>query len=242
MADWVSRPISIFHDICINVNSFNQLAITIECAISTFWLDHYSRVTALAVTAAFSLTWPWVATTLVYVLEQTGTFPTVPQFIMFEAFNVFSVAMFLMLQVHTRNSYKHEEIGNTAQKYKISVNLRTVRALNCLAILTTIRNFVTMGLLFVILWKWRPSCNDYMDKIFSHFYDIAVALYSLVFPLAVILMHEQLRRQFKRRIMRKTSAEISARRKPLSVTGEDLVVNYGTQNEYFKQLASRWDR
>lgn len=63
--------------------------------------------------------------------------------------------------------------------------------------LTVLRNFITMGLLFIILNRgWGDWYDDYNEKLLAHCYDLAVAVYSLMFPLAVVAMHDELRRHF----------------------------------------------
>ncbi|KAH7701051.1 hypothetical protein AAVH_31823, partial [Aphelenchoides avenae] len=181
----------------------------------------------------------WLATSLCYALEQVGILPTMVQFAMFEAANL----MFLVLTVYNRHRYKRDSVGNLSDKYTVSVNLRTIRALNYLSVLTAVRNFITMGLLFTILHRgFGGWYNDYNEKLLAHCYDLTVAFYSLLFPFAVVFMHQELRRNFLICVVRCKSVDADANATAVNAIGETIVHRYSGSDDYFRHLQTQWRR
>lgn len=58
LPEHVIKPIALFHDLCINMNSFNQVALTLECALLSFLPSVYSQFSASVYASVVTLSWP----------------------------------------------------------------------------------------------------------------------------------------------------------------------------------------
>lgn len=52
------KTIAVFHDLCINVNSFNQMALTVECALLSFVPSVYASFTTRGYWSLMTLAFP----------------------------------------------------------------------------------------------------------------------------------------------------------------------------------------
>ncbi|KAI1730887.1 hypothetical protein Ddc_03606 [Ditylenchus destructor] len=249
LSNVIMKPIQIFHDCCINVNTFHQVALTIECVISTFFPNSYRKYINVKVMPVLTFFWPWFITVVIYALEFGGYLPTVGIFLGFESLNLFSWLIFGVLCVVNRQKYKKIHAGNLQGKYQMIVNIRTIRSINFLSILTALRNFITMTLLLVIMLHYKPNCNYYSYLMASHVYDLVIAVYSLCLPIPLLLTHDELRKHFLKSVLRKNSNQITCGKMSRSrsvapqivnAIGENLIV-YKGQTEYFRELAASWE-
>ena len=66
----VIAPIQYYHDISINVNTFIQLAICVECFFATFYPFPWETFTARPWVPVLTFIWPWLCSSLLYLVEQ----------------------------------------------------------------------------------------------------------------------------------------------------------------------------
>uniref|UniRef100_A0A915D1K9 G protein-coupled receptor n=1 Tax=Ditylenchus dipsaci TaxID=166011 RepID=A0A915D1K9_9BILA len=116
------------------------------------------------------------------------------------------------------------------------MQIRTIRALSVLAFVTAIRNFITVGILLLILFYYTPMCLFEAAQFQSHLFDITVALYSSLFPLALIVVHPELRRSIERFI----NFPLNYTTEPMNAIGERLILRKA-QTDHFAILKKQWE-
>ncbi|KAL3116450.1 hypothetical protein niasHT_006897 [Heterodera trifolii] len=240
-------PVQIFHDVSINVNTLITVAITMEFFVYSIWPNPTKSTTITL--SAINTFWPWFTTIIVYWMEQNSIIETVPQFAVLEVINIISWMVFLRLYFYNRKKYKTMRAISLDERYQITVKIRVLRTFLFLAALTTLRNFITMSLLIVILKIVVPECLYYVHLYCNHAYDITVALYSLLFIVPLIFTHSEFRKQFMKFLFGSVSPAnvlpnitVSAERHGMQVRnalGENLIVPH-TAQMYQRQLAQSW--
>ncbi|KAL3116452.1 hypothetical protein niasHT_006899 [Heterodera trifolii] len=241
-------PVQIFHDVSINVNTLITVAITMEFFVYSIWPNPTKSTTITL--SAINTFWPWFTTIVMYWLEQNNIIETVPQFVVLGVLNFLSGSVFLIMYFYNRKKYKMLLASRLNEKYEITVKIRVLRTFLFLAALTTLRNFITMSLLIVILKIVVPECLYYVHLYCNHAYDITVALYSLLFIVPLIFTHSNLSDKFKKFVFGSPSSvatvhpniTVANERHGIQIRnalGQNLVVSNNAQI-YHMQLAQSW--
>uniref|UniRef100_A0A914I170 Gustatory receptor n=1 Tax=Globodera rostochiensis TaxID=31243 RepID=A0A914I170_GLORO len=187
-------PVQVFHDVSINVNTLITMAITMEFFFYSKW-PNPKRLTTILL-SSINTFWPWITTIVMYWMEKHEIVKTVPLFAVLEVVNFLSWAIFLGLYFYNRKRYKTMHASTLDEKYQVTVKIRVLRTFLFLSVLTTVRNFLTMTLLIVIITYVVPECLYYAHLYCDHAYDITVALYSVLFIVPLILTQNEFKKQF----------------------------------------------
>ncbi|KAH7725916.1 hypothetical protein AAVH_06761 [Aphelenchoides avenae] len=234
----VLAPFSAVHDVSVNMNMFNQLSLAFEATLSTFFRSyHKSNVSVVFCILEFAF--PWVTSITCYVFEHMGQFDAIPRFLLFEASNVAAWLMLSGLAFVNRLFYRQHSVGNILQKFETAVQIRTLSMLNLLAVITGIRNCITVGILLMILFYFTPRCQFHAARTVAHFFDLTVAVYSAFFMVPLLFVNREFGRQFDGLLRRRSVVGVSDK-EVRNVIGQRLIVQHD-QAAHFGDLKNQWD-
>ncbi|KAI1716643.1 hypothetical protein Ddc_10436 [Ditylenchus destructor] len=229
--------LSNLHDISINVNIFNQITLAAQCLVTTAFKD-FDRNSDFVTSYLFMyaiISFPWLCSGLTQYLDNIGVYPAMIRFSVFSACNFLSWMIFVILSLINREMYRRRIKGDVNGKFLIAIKIRTFHALSILAFITAIRNFITVGILLSNLFYFKPRCLFATTQLLSHFFDITVAIYVVIYPISFIVVHPELRRLFEKFLCRQSFASA-----PSNVIGERLIV-HRSPLDHFAQLKSQWE-
>ncbi|KAH7705094.1 hypothetical protein AAVH_27699, partial [Aphelenchoides avenae] len=148
-------PAAFLHDIAVTMNTYAALAIAIDCfTASLLTIRRNSRVEVCF--AAVLCIFPWAMAVAGRTLN-TLNFKTLSVVnLLYAGLNVVCWIFLIALAVRNSKAYR-ASAGDVSEKYEVTVQIRTLRAMMPLVFLSILRNLTTTGAIMFILFYQLPK-------------------------------------------------------------------------------------
>ncbi|KAI6174542.1 hypothetical protein M3Y97_01002300 [Aphelenchoides bicaudatus] len=176
------------HDSSLMMMNLNEIAIVFACWITLVSKDE-PKLCAKIILNSIVVVFPWAFACLLLLLEWKQYIPSIPLQIAYCIINVATVLALSYLSKKGRAIYENDLVGNVPRKYWACVQIRTVKVLMCIGVLTIIRTSLTNGVLIYIKTNMIPYCLFSAARDISFVIDISIAFHWLLQPIVMVLAH-----------------------------------------------------